>query len=298
MAHHQHNIPRSNNNINQHHQNNQMIQQSHQQQQYQSPFDDGSMVMQMGMQFGTRIIDEGKGRLSSIQTSELKKRFAVSHEFVLGKLKLLAFPFRTSFARDKNYNLSTAGGGDDSLDLMGTQGSASSDNSNNDVHDEGPASGDILAPDLYLPLMSLITYVVLCAFGTGLTSSQFSPSALATTVTASTTLVVFEALAIKLWRMMTSLPPPVFFDTIALFGYFYVNVCYALVARALFEAWLFPLSWLLTFYFLGSFGFFLYKCLGETFDKDGTIPKRAIPILYGAVLVQAPLFLWFVRRAY
>ncbi len=265
-----------------------------------SPFDEGSMVMQMGLQFGNKIIDEGKGRLSSIQTSELKKRFAVSHEFVLGKLKLLAFPFRTKFGRDKNFSLSSSVGDDGGLDLMGSSNNSNEINNNSTSDSDGPASGDILAPDLYLPLMSLITYVVICAFGKGLTSSnsQLSPSELATTVTASTVLVVLEALAIKLWRMVTSLPPPVFFDTIALFGYFFVNVCYALIARALFEAWLFPVSWLLTFYFLGTFGFVLHKNLGETFDKDGTIPKRAMPILYGAVLVQAPLFLWFVRRAY
>lgn len=269
-----------------------------------SPFDEGSMVMQMGLRFGNQIIDEGKGRLSSIETSELRRRFSVTHEFVVAKLRLLAFPFRQKFLRTSPSFSSESNGilGSDNIDLLSNSnnnlggGSPSTANASSSLD---PASGDPLALDLYLPLMSLITYVVCCAFGTGLlTPKQLSPSELATTVVASTVLIVFESLLIKLWRMVTILPPPVFLDTVALFGYFFVNVCYSLVARALFDAWLPLVSWAVTLYFLGAFCWFMYKSLADSFDKDGSLPKRAIPILYAATLIQAPLFLWFVRRAY
>ncbi len=267
-----------------------------------SPFDDGSMMMQMGLQFGTRIIDEGKGRLMTIETSELRKRFAVTHEYVVAKLRLLAFPFRhprfagLGLGGDSGAALAARpfggdeGGGDGGSDGGGGGGGGASSLS--------PASGDAAAADLYVPLMAVITYVVVTAFGRGLTAAQLSPGELATTVTACGLVLVAETVAVRLWRMLTALPPPVMLDGLAHFGYLFVSVCYALLARAALEAWAPALSWACSAYFLGAFAFFLYKSVGDTFVKDGVVPKRALPIVYAATLVQAPLFLWFVRRAY
>lgn len=255
---------------------------------------DGSMVMAFATDYFSRnVIDQGKERLSAIETSEIRRRFVVTHEYVLQKLKILAFPFRHKFHRaDSSFSSSSGVIGDETP--PGLNGSLSAAGSSSNTC---PAN-DINAPDLYLPLMALITYVVLCAFGKGLTATQLAPGDLATTVTACTVLIALETAAVKLWRMVTALPPPILFDTVALFGYFFVSVCFSLVGRVLFYAWLPPLSWLISTYNLAAFAFFMYKSLGETFMKDGTMPKRAIPILYGATLVQLPLFLWFVARAY
>ena len=232
------------------------------------------MVMQMGLQFGSKMLDEGKGRLSAIETSELRRRFAVTHEYVLNKLRLIAFPFRHKFER--------AGGsddfGDESGSLGGLRGAPASD----------PAS-DVLAPELYLPLMALITYVVLSAFGRGLSATAgLAPGDLATTITASSLLLLLEALAIKLWRMFTSLPPPSFLDTLAQFGYFFVSVCYAVAARGLFDVLLPVAAWGALAYNMAAFCFFTYMSLRESFKKDGVVPTRAVPILYAATIVQAP----------
>ena len=266
-----------------------------------SPFEDGSMLIGMGLPFYNRIIDEGKGRLGAIETSELRKRFAVTHEYVARKLRLLAFPFRHKFAT----RASTAG-------LLGGGGGGGSAAGGDDFESGGAVAGDAFvagglgptsdvgAPDLYLPLMGVITYVVFCAFGRGLTATatSLSPEELTGTVTASVVTLLVETLIVKLWRMAASLPPLSFFDVIALFGYLFVSVCYALTARALFDAWLPAAAWVGTLYVLAALIFFTFRAFGDAFAKDGAVPARAQPILFAATALQAPLFLWFVRRAY
>ena len=47
-----------------------------------------------------------------------------------------------------------------------------------------------------------------------------------------------------------------------------------------------------------NFAVFLYRALRELFAKDGVVPVRALPIVYGCCAAQLPLFYYAAARPF
>ncbi|CAJ0582581.1 unnamed protein product, partial [Mesorhabditis spiculigera] len=101
-------------------------------------------------QIGSKFAEDQKEKLTKYLTGfQLKYYFAVDNSYVAKKLGILLFPF---FHRDWSvkYSAST---------------------------DPVPARDDVNAPDLYIPLMAFLTYVLVSGFVLG-TQDRFSPEML------------------------------------------------------------------------------------------------------------------------
>jgi protein transport protein YIF1 len=83
---------------------------------------------------------------------------------------------------------------------------------------------DVNAPDLYIPLMSFFTYVLLYGLSKGLGSAEFSPDTIIQAIWRCLALQTLESCLIKFGTNMLSAPVP-FLDVIAYSGYKYVPLC-------------------------------------------------------------------------
>ena len=96
---------------------------------------------------------------------------------------------------------------------------------------------DINAPDLYIPLMSFVTYVLLYGFLRGISSPEsaansFSPDILAQSIWRCLILQLLEAGGLKFGANILSIHVP-FLDCYAIAGYKYVALCVNTLARFL-----------------------------------------------------------------
>eukprot|EP01128_Nolandella_sp_AFSM9_P002151 TRINITY_DN12538_c0_g1_i1.p1 TRINITY_DN12538_c0_g1~~TRINITY_DN12538_c0_g1_i1.p1 ORF type:complete len:420 (-),score=81.89 TRINITY_DN12538_c0_g1_i1:212-1471(-) len=164
---------------------------------YYNPVDLSSPLAQLGMQGAKNIMGNvnvdkyTKGWLSS-----LKFYFGVNTEYVLAKLRILTFPFlHKSWSR-----------------RMGR-----------DIASPLPPSHDINAPDLYIPLMAFVTYVLFVGFFMGTTFS-FTPDILG--MTASTGFVVLGIEVLILWLsiMLFNFRSVALLELFAYCGYKFVSV--------------------------------------------------------------------------
>ncbi|RXG69714.1 Protein YIF1B, partial [Armadillidium vulgare] len=110
-----------------------------------SQFIQDPVVANMAMQYGQNLVGQGKEFVDNkiekiVSVSKLKYYFAVDTKYVLKKLKLLFFPFTHS--RSIRYN----------------------------SEDEEPVQPryDINAPDLYIPVMAFVTYILVAGLCLGL----------------------------------------------------------------------------------------------------------------------------------
>eukprot|EP00403_Amphidinium_massartii_P001467 CAMPEP_0178373858 /NCGR_PEP_ID=MMETSP0689_2-20121128/2079_1 /TAXON_ID=160604 /ORGANISM="Amphidinium massartii, Strain CS-259" /LENGTH=355 /DNA_ID=CAMNT_0019993813 /DNA_START=45 /DNA_END=1112 /DNA_ORIENTATION=- len=88
---------------------------------------------------------------------------------------------------------------------------------------------DMEEPDMYLPLMGFVTYVLLCGVTLGL-QERFQPDVLSATVTYAVTLLVLEVSAVKAVLFMTGASAAPTFDLVAILGYKYCYVAVQLAA--------------------------------------------------------------------
>lgn len=135
---------------------------------------------QMGVQFGKSAVAAGQDYVEKNFTRYLplqliKTSFSVTNFYVLNKLRLVLFPWRHKpWARQ--VRRSGDGGG---------------------VEGWMPPRDDINAPDLYIPIMALVTYTLLAALASGL-RSKFDPELLGISFSKALAVVLVEFFAIKL----------------------------------------------------------------------------------------------------
>ncbi|KAK6204773.1 YIF1-domain-containing protein [Scheffersomyces amazonensis] len=109
-----------------------------------------------GFEQSNQYIQQNFGQFLPTTTNDLKYYFQVSNSYVVKKLFLILFPYR-----NKNWNR---------LNLQDATGDSSSPNS----QQYAPPNLDVNAPDLYIPLMSFVTYILLWAAFQGL-KGDFHP---------------------------------------------------------------------------------------------------------------------------
>lgn len=129
--------------------------------------------------------------------NNFKQYFQVSNQFVVGKLRCLLFPFGSrSWKRVCQVN-------DDGSETY------------------FPPRQDLNAPDLYIPLMAIFTYIVTVGFMAG-TEGHFSPKVISSALSACSVAVLLELLVLKLVLYIISCPVPIF-DLLALISYKFVG---------------------------------------------------------------------------
>ncbi|KAJ3197215.1 hypothetical protein HK101_005245 [Irineochytrium annulatum] len=159
---------------------------------------------QLGMQFGAQALQQGEQIVKQninryVNVSNLKRYFNVSNSYVLNKIKVLLFPFRhQTWTR---------------LVIRA-----------NDGQMEGfkPPREDLNAPDLYIPSMAFVTYVLIVGAMYG-AAKNFTPDALGLTSTTALVVSVCEILFVKLGCYLLSISSDApFMDLVAYCGYKFV----------------------------------------------------------------------------
>jgi len=169
--------------------------------------------VQMVMNTGRQVAEGWFARLINIR--ELRRYFAVSTDYVLNKLKLLLFPYTYRGTWQRSV-----------LQFKNERG---------DTYP--PPRADINAPDLYIPLMGLITYIIFCAMVAGF-SGGFKPEILG--IVASKAFVFFAADVGVLYLgfyLLGKVAQPIL-DCVAMCGYVFVGVALNELAQMIGGKWL------------------------------------------------------------
>lgn len=145
-------------------------------------------------------------------TSNLNYYFQISNSSVINKLRLILFPFR-----NKNWArlASTQPTGD------GTQSSI--------IY--APPSQDLNAPDLYIPFMSYVTYILLWAVFQGL-KGDFHPQLFGYLASQTFACVIFDILIFRVGLYLLNCSTNgSFWDIVSFSGYKYVPIIVLLVLK-------------------------------------------------------------------
>lgn len=168
------------------------------------------IVQDMAMEYGQKAFDQGKEMVNKefekyIPVTKLKYYFAVDNRYVMNKLRLLFFPFA-----HKDWSLK--------------------------YDQENPVQPrfDINAPDLYIPAMAYITYVVLAGFILG-TQERFSPEQLGIQASSALAYNIVELIVYSLTLYVSNISTTLrTLDLVAFSGYKYAIVVAILCASILF----------------------------------------------------------------
>lgn len=133
---------------------------------------------------------------------------------------------------------------------------------------------DINAPDLYIPLMSFITYVLLVGFRKGL-GKGFTPEVLIQSVWRCLILQVIETFVIKFGLSLMQAPIPIL-DIFAYTGYKYVGLCLNTLARGLGTTF----GFITALYTCAALAYFILKAMAAVVPAAiSTGPPRHLMLL-------------------
>eukprot|EP00189_Rhodosorus_marinus_P002545 CAMPEP_0113964728 /NCGR_PEP_ID=MMETSP0011_2-20120614/7320_1 /TAXON_ID=101924 /ORGANISM="Rhodosorus marinus" /LENGTH=414 /DNA_ID=CAMNT_0000977101 /DNA_START=228 /DNA_END=1472 /DNA_ORIENTATION=- /assembly_acc=CAM_ASM_000156 len=152
-----------------------------------------------------------------------KPYFAVDNRYVLKKLFLILCPFMNKTWQRKtidssNYNQPNA----------------------DEQYSRSIPRDDVNAPDLYIPVMALVTYVLLVGFISG-TKGVFTPEKMASTASVAIGVVTFEVLLIRLGFYLVNAKSAPWLDFVAFRGYKFVGLVVSLLIGCIARFMYFPL---------------------------------------------------------
>ncbi|KDN52567.1 YIF1-domain-containing protein [Tilletiaria anomala UBC 951] len=258
---------------------------------------------QMGMQFGAQIaaaggdyVEKNINRFFSLPA--LKYSFNVSNSYVLHKLRLVLFPWRhkpwSRSHRHGNGSASTASA------YAGMDGHAQS---------PGPAAGknggegylppreDVNSPDLYIPSMAFVTYILVIATIHGL-ESRFHPEQLGLTSSRALAIILLEVSFVKLGCYLLNIQGDhTVVDLVAYAGYKFVGTLVTLLVGLLgFEGMVY---WGVFLYTFSANAFFILRSLRYVVLPDPSSPSsvtithaqrsKRIQFLFAIAVAQLPL---------
>ncbi|KAG8742795.1 hypothetical protein FRC10_000905 [Ceratobasidium sp. 414] len=163
---------------------------------------------QMGVQLGRSAVAAGQDYMEKnfgahlMPLSMLKHQFNVSNQYVLNKLRLVLFPWMHKPWTRKVQRT--------------------------DAQDAGPPKympprDDLNSPDLYIPVMALVTYVLVAAVKTGVTG-RFNPEVLGLTASKALAIVLVECAVVRLGCYFLNIQSTgQFIDLLAFGGYKFVG---------------------------------------------------------------------------
>lgn len=152
------------------------------------------------------------------------------------------------------------------------------------------------APDLYLPVMSLISYCLLCALTYG-TSGKFNPEVIPDVTTKCFVTQVLEVLLIRFGFYMMNTPTPIL-DLFSYTGYKYLGLTVNMIVAILLGQLGYGTSgFYATFLWTASAAtFFMLKTMANNIPTEtaSTGPKREVMVLAFALSQAASM--WFVSQ--
>lgn len=143
---------------------------------------------QMGFQIGKTAMATGAHYMEQnlnryVSVSALKHYFNVSNSYVVRKLLLVLIPWRHRPWTRQQARLHSASGADGSAQQYSNM--------------YLPPRDDLNSPDMYIPIMSLITYILLSTVLAGIRGT-FRPEILGSITTTSVVVIVVEILILRL----------------------------------------------------------------------------------------------------
>ncbi|XP_028396071.1 protein YIF1B-A-like [Dendronephthya gigantea] len=228
----------------------------------------------MAFQYGTSLASQGKDYVDKnldefVSTSKLKYYFAVDTSYVGRKLALLLFPFT-----HQNWSIKY-----------------------NKAEPIAPRY-EINAPDMYIPTMSFVTYVLVAGLVMG-TQDKFSPEQLGITATSAFLWSFVEVMAILFSFYICSVMAEIkALDLVAFCGYKYVGIILCLLAGLVFRSteYYAVLVWMSL-----TTAFFLVRTLRLIIlpeadaDSIGRASKRRVYLLLFIALLQ-PVLMYILTR--
>jgi hypothetical protein len=194
---------------------------------------------QTAFRHGQEYVEQNFGRY--VNVSALKHYFNVSNSYVVNKLFLVLFPWRH---RPWSRKQGVGANGQEGWYL--------------------PPREDINSPDMYIPVMALVTYILLSTLMAGL-RGDFKPELLGLTASTSFAVVLVEIVALKLGCYLLSISSQSqLFDLIAYSGYKFVGIIVTVAVAQIFNGgkgtggWL---GWTVFFYTFLANSLFLMRSL-------------------------------------
>ncbi|ORE05460.1 hypothetical protein BCV72DRAFT_209294 [Rhizopus microsporus var. microsporus] len=196
---------------------------------------------QMGMQFAGTAMAQGSAYVEKnfnrwVNMPALRHYFNVSNSYVMNKLRLLLFPWR-----NHSWNR---------LIMRSETGQM-----------EGfkPPREDLNSPDLYIPVMAVVTYVLLCGLTAGL-ENKFHPELLYIAVSTSVAVVFWEIVYTRLGCYFLNIPfEASMLDLLSYYGYKFVGIIVTDVVKLLGGKGY--STWFVFFYTGLSVSFFLLRSM-------------------------------------
>jgi len=188
----------------------------------------------------------------------LRRYFAVDNRYVKRKVQRIFFPFLCKSWQRQKFDTPIQ------QQQQNSSGAA-------DMMAYALPHSDENAPDLYIPFMSLITYVLLCALAYG-NAGQFSPEVLPQVATWCFTSQILEVLLIRFGFYMMQAPVP-FLDLFSYTGYKYFGLCFNMLGAIA-----------ATHFGLGTktyYAFFLYTASAASYFMLKTMANN-IPLVVAA----------------
>lgn len=275
---------------------------------------------QMGMQLGRHVAQVGgeymqRNFRALLPMPVLKHYFNVSNSYVLHKLRIILFPWRhRPWSRRLRYSTPYGASGimsptQSSSTIYAGMSTPERSLSAEGGHPSGcvePVSycvprEDVNSPDMYIPLMAFVTYVIATSFIYGI-RGRFHPEVLGYTASRALAIVLIEFSAIKLGCYLLNIQGDhTVFDLIAYSGYKFVGTLVILAVGSLhISRWLY---WLTFLYMFAANAFFLLRSLRYVVLPDPTSPssvtvtqgQRAarIQFLFGIAMSQI-VFGWLL----
>ncbi|KAG4306349.1 hypothetical protein PORY_000337 [Pneumocystis oryctolagi] len=232
---------------------------------------------QMGLQVGRSAVIAGQeyvernmGRFISI--AMLRHYFNVSNYYVISKIWVILFPWRhkcwSRFPRHSDVN------------EMAVEGYKS-------------PREDINSPDMYIPVMAFVTYVLLSSLLAGI-RGDFHPELLGTTALMALIVIVFEILSIKLGCYILGIYNQTqFLDLVAYSGYKFIGIIVTMLSGIFHNL---TLTYCVFFYTFMATAFFLLRSLRYVVLPESNISANAtmslsqrrkrIYFLFGISMIQ------------
>jgi hypothetical protein len=213
------------------------------------------------MMAGHDYVEQNLNRWVSV--ASLKHYFNVSNSYVLGKLALVLFPWRhRRWSRIQRLNGDGGGGGGVGGPASAAAPPAAASGGGADALYLPPRE-DINSPDLYIPLMALVTYILLSTLLAGMRRA-FHPELFGVTATAALAVVLLELLVLWLAMYLLNINSESrLVDLFAYSGYKFVGVIVTLVVSEIWNrgggtgGWV---GWAVFFYTFSANAFFLVSC--------------------------------------
>lgn len=172
-----------------------------------------------------------------IFTSRVRSYFDINNKYVLKKLLKIVFPFTkakeyettaTSESYDTNYGMSS---------------------SDHDHHEKR-----LLSPDLYIPLMSFMTFILMVCLARGI-GQEFKPDLIGYYTSNCLFFAILEMLLYKLILLVVRVKTLSLIDLIAFLNYKFVGLCLILMVNFIIGGWI---TTIVKIYFSISFVYYMY----------------------------------------